>query len=230
MSIKARMARGAKFGIRTSGGSTYTYVGDLTNIGQPAPESDEIDVSTLDSAGTAKEYILGPVDNGEFEISGNYVIDDAGQEAVYAAFTGGTDIDFIIEAPLKGSENVTAKITGSGYIKNCVRMGDVEEGSLIPFKATVRVSGEISYTSGKVADVEFTPDGGTFETSQEITLSTDTSGASIYYTDDETTPTSASTLYSAPFTITDTKTIKAIAIKSGMEDSDVITKTFTKTA
>jgi len=146
MSIKARMARGSKFGIRNTGGSTYTYVGDLTTVGQPSPTSDEIDVSTLDSPGTAKEFILGPVDNGEFEITGNFVSDDTGQEAVYSAFTAGSDIDFIIEAPLKGVETSAASITGAGYVKNCVRMGDLTEGGLIPFTATIRVSGVITYS------------------------------------------------------------------------------------
>jgi len=145
MTIKARMARGSKFGIRAVGGSTYTYVGDLTTVGQPSPQSDEIDVSTLDSPGTAKEFILGPVDNGEFEISGNFVDTDAGQTAVYSAFTAGSDIEFIIEAPLKGTEAVAANITGSGYVKNCVRMGDLTEGGLVPFTATIRVSGVITY-------------------------------------------------------------------------------------
>ena len=66
-----------------------------------------------------------------------------------------------------------------------------------------------------------------FVGSQEITLSTTTEGASIYYTLNGTTPTSASTKYNAAFTITETKTVKAIAIKDS-ESSDVISRTFTK--
>ena len=231
MTIKARMGRGSKFGIKTSGDS-YTYVGDLTTIGQPSPESEEIDVSTLDSPGTAKEFIIGPVDNGEFEISGNYAADDAGQDAVYNAFMAKSDIDFIIEVAMKGDETTAANMTGSGYVKNCTRMGNVEEGNLIPFTATIRVSGEISFTPaliGTVEDVEFTPDGGTFETSQSVTLACDTSGATIYYTADGTTPTTASTEYTGAISLTATTTIKAIAVKDGMSNSAVVSKTFTKT-
>lgn len=47
--------------------------------------------------------------------------------------------------------------------------------------------------------------------------------ATIYYTDDENTPSTQSTLYSEPFTITSTKTIKAIAHKDGCMDSEVCT-------
>ena len=55
-------------------------------------------------------------------------------------------------------------------------------------------------------------------------------GASIYYTTDGSTPTEASTLYTAPFQITETTTIKAIAVKENYQNSDVATLTVTITA
>lgn len=74
----------------------------------------------------------------------------------------------------------------------------------------------------------FTPAAGTFYGSQEITLSTTTTGASIYYTLDGTTPSSSNgTLYDDPFTITETKTVKAIAVKDGATDSGVAEATYT---
>lgn len=49
-----------------------------------------------------------------------------------------------------------------------------------------------------------------------------TSGASIYYTTDGSTPTKeAGTLYNNAFEITQNATIKAIAVKEGLLDSDV---------
>ena len=53
------------------------------------------------------------------------------------------------------------------------------------------------------------------------------SGAEIRYTTDGTTPTASSTLYSAPITLTATTTVKAIALKNGL-NSSVATKVFTK--
>ena len=74
----------------------------------------------------------------------------------------------------------------------------------------------------------FSPAAGTFYGSQEITLATTTTGASIYYTLDGTTPSSSNgTLYEEPFTITETTTIKAVAIKDGATDSGVAEATFT---
>jgi hypothetical protein len=62
----------------------------------------------------------------------------------------------------------------------------------------------------------------------KIEMSTATDGATIYYTDDGSTPTSGSTAYSAGIDqpVTET-TFKAIAIKSGMVDSAVESYTFT---
>ena len=66
-----------------------------------------------------------------------------------------------------------------------------------------------------------------FTDNTEITI-TAASGASIYYTTDNTDPTTSSTQYSAPFTISETTTVKAIAVETGKEASEVATATFTK--
>ena len=74
----------------------------------------------------------------------------------------------------------------------------------------------------------FSPAAGTFFGEQEITLATSTAGASIYYTTDGTTPSSSNgTLYDDPFSIDETTTIKAIAVKAGATDSEVAEATYT---
>ncbi|MBR1791962.1 MAG: chitobiase/beta-hexosaminidase C-terminal domain-containing protein [Bacteroidaceae bacterium] len=72
-------------------------------------------------------------------------------------------------------------------------------------------------------------DGSTFSTaSQEVTISCSTDGATVYYTTDGTEPTASSTQYTAAFTISSTTTVKAIAIKSGLDNSNVATATIKK--
>lgn len=62
-----------------------------------------------------------------------------------------------------------------------------------------------------------------------ITLSSASSGALIYYTTDGTTPTTYSTQYSAPFQISATSEIKAIAVAAPLTASTVTTKQITIT-
>ena len=66
----------------------------------------------------------------------------------------------------------------------------------------------------------------TFTDTTQVTI-TAAQGATIKYTTDGTTPTSASSTYSAALTISATTTVKAIAIKNGVT-SAVASKTFTK--
>jgi len=65
-----------------------------------------------------------------------------------------------------------------------------------------------------------------FTESTEVTMS-GPEDAEIYYTTDGSTPTAQSTLYEGGFTLSDTTTVKAIAIKNG-ESSEVSTKLFSK--
>ncbi len=75
------------------------------------------------------------------------------------------------------------------------------------------------------APVVVTPQS-TFANSTTLTLTTTTAGASIYYTLDGSTPTRVSTLYSTQLIITNSLTLKAVAVESGMTDSAVTTASF----
>jgi len=78
----------------------------------------------------------------------------------------------------------------------------------------------------KVAKPTISPEGGESGPAILVTLATDTAEAKIYYTINGDPPTSASTLYSVPFSKTVTGTVKAIAIKAGSVDSDVASAAF----
>ncbi len=73
----------------------------------------------------------------------------------------------------------------------------------------------------------FTPAPGAYSSGQEVTITTTTPGATIHYTTNNATPTEASPVYTAPIVLTESRTIKAFAVKSGMTPSSVITGQFT---
>ncbi len=59
------------------------------------------------------------------------------------------------------------------------------------------------------------PGTGTYNSAQTVTISDSTAGAAVYYTLDGSTPSAASTKYSAAFTVSTTTTVNAIALASG---------------
>ena len=79
----------------------------------------------------------------------------------------------------------------------------------------------------QAATPTFSPVGGTYGSSQSVTISTATSGATIYYTTNGSTPTTSSSVYSGAISVSSTETIKAIAVKSGYTSSEVATATYT---
>jgi hypothetical protein len=83
-----------------------------------------------------------------------------------------------------------------------------------------------------VAAPTFNNPGGTYTTDQSITIACPMSDATIYYTTDGSTPTTASTIYGNPIAVAgngSTVTIRAVAVKPGMTDSPVVSATYTIT-
>ena len=76
-----------------------------------------------------------------------------------------------------------------------------------------------------IAAPAFSIEAGTYQEAQTVELSCTTEGAAIYYTLDGTDPTAESTLYEAAITITETTTLKAIAIK-GELSSEIAEATY----
>jgi glucose/arabinose dehydrogenase/PKD repeat protein len=84
--------------------------------------------------------------------------------------------------------------------------------------------------SNTTATPTIAPNGGTFAGSVAVTLATQTSGATIRYTTNGTIPTANSPLYSGPVTLVASATVKAIALRAGLNDSAVASAAFTITA
>ena len=104
---------------------------------------------------------------------------------------------------------------------------DIKDAKLFLMPAAdVEVNGTFTELA-HVATPTIAPVAGTYITAQEVTITCATEGATIYYTTDGTNPTPNSDVYEEPFTVSATTTVKAMAVKADMNDSDVASVTYT---
>ncbi|MDP4119556.1 MAG: substrate-binding domain-containing protein [Bacillota bacterium] len=82
-------------------------------------------------------------------------------------------------------------------------------------------------TTQRVSDVKSSVATGAYLSAISLSLSTSTSGATIYYTTNGSNPTTSSTKYTGAIHVSSTTTVKAIAVKSGMTTSAVSSFSYT---
>ena len=92
---------------------------------------------------------------------------------------------------------------------------------------TILAAGNREITTPGASDIPTISGADKFSDRTEVTI-TATTGASIYYTTDGTVPTNGSQKYNTPITLTETTTIRAIAIEDGHIMSDMVGMAFTK--
>ena len=92
---------------------------------------------------------------------------------------------------------------------------------------TILAAGNREITTPGASDVPTISGTDKFSDRTEVTITT-TPGAIVYYTTDDTVPTKGSQKYNTPITLTETTTIKAIAIEEGHIMSDVVGRVFAK--
>jgi len=85
----------------------------------------------------------------------------------------------------------------------------------------------------QVADTTFSPDRGYYQTTINVTISTVTPGATIYYTtdgappvDDNGIPTATATAYGAAIPLTQSTAVRAAAVKTGFAPTNIDTQTY----
>ena len=91
----------------------------------------------------------------------------------------------------------------------------------------VTVYGMLTPSAPLAATPTFSPAGGTYSSTQSVTIKDSTPSASIYYTTNGNTPSTGSTLYSAPVSVSASETIEAIAIAAGFSQSAVGSASYT---
>ncbi|HET6706150.1 chitobiase/beta-hexosaminidase C-terminal domain-containing protein [Amycolatopsis sp.] len=136
--------------------------------------------------------------------------------------------------PGLGQQNVRMT-NGSGTWRTTVN--GLSSGNVLDYWFTYEKNGpqydtpHFSYTVGggttTVAAPTFSPPGGSYASAQTVTIGSATAGATIRYTVDGSTPTASSPLYSGPISVPNSRTVNAIALKSGMTTSAVSSASYT---
>lgn len=123
----------------------------------------------------------------------------------------------------KGANAGTASNLGapSGAVSFTATGATVAPAPLILDTTATFVSQTTAVTTPATPTPIITPAAGSYSSGQTITITDAIPGSAIYYTQDGSTPTTSSALYTGPFTITTSQTVSAIAAGPGLLSSAV---------
>ena len=209
--------------------SSKYYNTMLGSIEENVVSEAELSTSVTQLTGFQYTYGAGPSEAQSFTIIGSDLSENvtvtAPQDFEITLTSDGTYDNSFDIAPNAGSVSQTvyvrmkAGLSSGNHTGNLsVTCGELSKG--------VALSGTVNEQSIAAAPT-FSPVGGTYFNAQNVTLSTTTAGATIYYTLDESDPTTASAVYSTPIAVSATTTIKAITVAEGFQNSSVASATYT---
>jgi hypothetical protein len=194
-------------------------IGSTTTLQAIAYESGMTDSSVTSALYTINLQVAAPVFSVQ---AGTYT---SAQTVTITCATGGATIRYTTNGATP-SENVGTVYSGP------VSIGTTATLQAIAYESGMTDSTVTSalYTinlPATVAAPTFSPVAGAYQSAQSVTISSATSGASIRYTINGSTPSETSgALYDGPIVISSTTTINAIAYLTGMTDSAVTSATY----
>jgi hypothetical protein len=158
-------------------------------------------------------------------VAGTY---SSNQTVVISTLSNGASIIYTTDGTTPSESN------GTVFNGNVLANGQsVSISSATLLQAIAYGSGftDSSVTSGQYnfqcATPTFSKGTDSYNAIQTVTISDTTTGATIYYTTDGTTPTTASTPYTGAITVSVSETVNAIAVTSNYSNSSVATATYT---
>lgn len=240
----------------TTNGIVWAVESDAYNTNGPAilRAYDATDVATLlfasnlagtgNTLGPAVKFVVPVVTNGKVYVGAQSEVDVFGiinpaNQAVSPTFNppagsyaGSISVTITTSTPgasIYYTTDGTAPSTASTLYTGPVALSVTTTLKAIAVTAGLIQSDDSSAAyvlSSQTAPPNFTPSPGTYVSAQSVTLTDDTTGATIYYTTDNSTPTHSSAVYSAAIPVASSKTIRAIASAPSLSDSGVVSGVF----
>ena len=194
-------------GSSTSLGNSYQ---SYTNVSYTGSDSNEYPGWTLENVLKSSNNLQMRKSDGRVKMP--TILSDAGFTIVVTATTNSVTVS---DGTNSGTNTLEVNATSADIT--------ISAGSVYAVISTITITPTVVKN---VATPTFNVETGDYFETQNVTISCETDGATIYYTTDGTTPTNASTEYTGAIEVSTTTTIKAIAY-NGTDDSEVATVTLT---
>ena len=156
---------------------------------------------------------------GTYQLELDYVVD--GQRTFYVSVNGGTPTILNLSGySFYDPIPYTMSVQLNGGSPNTIVFSNPNSGAYAPGLDLITVS-----AGGNTAPIISVPSG-TYTSVQNVTITDTTSGATIYYTTDGSTPSASSTQYTGPIAVGSSETLNAIAIAPNFPDSAIASATY----
>ena len=134
---------------------------------------------------------------------------DGHKTALYNGFSSPSEFNPVVTLPADGQYDIYGLVS-------ITTVDGVPQMQFLPVKFDI-----VELSSSPV----ISPVGARYVDNVQVTI-TGAEGATIYYTLDGTTPTQESTLYTEPFTLTESATVTAIAVEPGLAPSNAVSEKY----
>src|ERR1017187_6193397 len=221
------------YGSNVVAGQTYTYFVRAKNS-TGTTDSNAVPVSISSTVCVASSFTISVSPGSQTVTQGNSTT-----FAVTVQSLGGFNSGVLLEvlnlptgyasAGFSPGSTVTPPANGSTTATLTVGTNTSTAAGAASMTVRASSSGRTTQTQGisltvnpaATATPTFSQGGGTYSSTQSVTISDSTSGATIYYTTNGATPTTSSTRYTSPISVTSSIVIQAIATASGHSQSAV---------
>ena len=211
------------------------FTNDLLNVARPQGASWDIgayefvgtdtaaptlQTAVIDSTGSvltlnfSEIVATGSADNAGWSMSAS----GGALTASYSSGDGSISVAYSLSRTVQLGETVTVSYTQPG--------NGVEDIAGNDLATTGSVSVTNNSTAGQVVLPVFSPVAGPYFNTTNVSITSSTTGSTIYYTNDGSTPTISSTVYSSPISVSVNATLKALAVKSGLVNSSIATAAY----